>query len=192
MTAVTALPPPAVQRSRPFTRADLETMPDDGRRHELIDGTLVVTPSPGLRHQDVVLELAVLLRSAAPAGCHVVLAPFDVVVGDDTVLQPDVLVARRSDLTDKNLPAAPLLAVEVLSPATRMFDRNMKRATFERAGTPAFWVVDPLVPSLTAWELRDGAYVQPAEVSGDQAFAATVPFPVTVVPSELVSAERPR
>ncbi len=104
-------------RSRPLTRADLDAMPDDGHRYELIDGALIVTPAPGLPHQRAVGELYVLLRSACPPELEVLLAPFDVALADDTVMQPDLLVARRRDLTMRDLPTAPVLAVEVLSPA---------------------------------------------------------------------------
>jgi Uma2 family endonuclease len=219
MTAVTALPS-TNQRGRPFTEADLasmpedgrhyavvdgalvvtggttraylETTPDDGRRYELIDGVLIVTPAPGLAHQRAVLRLVVLLDATAPPDVEVVVAPFDVVLDDATVVEPDVVVARRSDLTAKNLPAAPLLAVEVLSKSTRRIDRTRKFEKYQRSGIRAYWLVDPLVPSLVAWELRDGAYVQVAEVNGAEAFTTSVPFDVTVVPAELVSAERPR
>ena len=97
------------------------------------------------------------------------LAPVDVVVGPSTVLEPDVLVARRSDLTERNLPAAPVLAVEVLSPSTRRIDLGTKRLAFEAAGVPSYWVVDPDEPLLTAFELEHGSYHEVARVTGDEA-----------------------
>jgi Uma2 family endonuclease len=117
METVTTLP-----RSRPLTRADLEQVPDDGHRYELLDGALVVTPAPVPRHQRVVANLLVQLRTTCPHALEVLTAPLDVALRDDTVLQPDVLVARRSDFTETDLPVAPLLAVEVLSPSTRLID----------------------------------------------------------------------
>ncbi|HWL36880.1 MAG TPA: Uma2 family endonuclease [Frankiaceae bacterium] len=182
MTAVTALP----LRGGPFTRADLESMPDDGRRYELIDGCLLVTPAPRWMHQRGVAELFVILRAATPDYAETLPGPFAIVPEDDTELQPDVFVARRADFTEKELPAAPLLVVEVLSPSTRSFDLGAKRERYERAGTPAYWVFDPAAVRLRAWELRDGAYVLVGDVSGDEAFETNVPFPVRVVPSTLV------
>lgn len=182
MTAVTALP----LRGGPFTRADLESMPDDGRRYELIDGCLLVTPAPNTPHQRAVGEMFVLLRAAVPSGAEAFVAPFAVVPEGDSELQPDVLVARRNDLTHKNLPAAPLLAVEVLSRNTRSFDLGAKRERYERAGTPAYWVFDPAAVRLLAWELRGGAYLLAGDVTGDEGFETTVPFAVRVVPSALV------
>ena len=140
MEAVTTLP-----RSRPLTRADLDAMPDDGHRYELIDGTLIVTPAPGLAHQCAVGELHLLLRSACPQELQV-LAPFDVALGADTVMQPDLLLARRRDWTQRDLPTAPVLAIEVLSPSTRRVDLTLKRSRLETAGCQCYWVVDPDVP----------------------------------------------
>ena len=104
-----------------------------------------------------------------------------------TLLQPDLVVFRRGQADRKQVNGAPLLAVEVLSPSTRRFDLHLKRSRYEAAGTGSYWVVDPgEPPSLTAWELRDGRYVEVASVTGPEKFAAELPFPVTVVPDELV------
>ena len=132
MTAVIDMP-----RSRPLTVADLADRPDDGHRYELLDGVLIVTPAPSMRHQDAALSLAVLLRAACPPALKVLTAPFDVTLADDTVLQPDVLVFDRKQVTARDLPGAPLLAVEVLSPSTRRFDLHLKRSRYEAAGTAA-------------------------------------------------------
>jgi hypothetical protein len=85
MGTVTTLP-----QSRPLTRADLDAMPDDGHRYELIDGSLIVTPAPGHLHQRAVLELAIRMRSGCPVDLEVLIAPFDVALADDTVMQPGV------------------------------------------------------------------------------------------------------
>jgi len=180
-----------IASSGPFTRADLEHMPDDGRRYEIIDGVLIVSAAPGRMHQRAAFELAVLLRAACRPEFEVMIAPFAVGLADDTEMQPDILVARRDQLTDKDLPGPPALAVEVLSPSTRMIDLNAKRARFERAGTPSFWVVDPVArpeeARLIAWELGpDGEYLQVADVSGEKVFDATPPYQVSVIPADLV------
>jgi Uma2 family endonuclease len=166
-------------------------MPNDGRRRELVDGALIVTAAPGRLHQRAVKRLARLLDDACPFECEVMLSPFSVVFADDTDLLPDVLVARYDDITDSVLPAPPLLAVEVLSNSTRLIDTHVKRERFERAGTPAFWVVDPSARPgevrLVAWELAaDKKYRQVADVVGDDVFEALAPYPVTVVPGDLV------
>lgn len=175
----------------PFDRAELDAMPPDGRRREIVDGMLFVSAAPGRLHQRAVLNLAILLKSACPAGYEAIVAPFDVALADDTVMEPDVLVARQSDLTSRDLPAAPVLAVEVLSHSTRLYDTHIKRERFERAGTTHFWVIDPVANPdgvhLVAWALGpDKCYQQVADVKGEDPFTTEDPFPVTVVPAELV------
>jgi Uma2 family endonuclease len=179
--SVTMLP-----RGRALTVADLERVPDDGHRYELVDGALVVTPAPSLRHQEVSMRLAVLLFNACPDGLTVLSAPFDVRFADDTVVQPDLLVARDVDFADDCLPGTPLLAVEILSPSTRLLDLNLKNARYEAAGVASYWALDPDVPRLNAWELQEGRCVEVADVAGDEPWTAEQPYPVTVVPATLV------
>lgn len=181
MTVMTTLP-----WGRELTVDDLDALPDDGHRYELIDGTLIVTPAPRSDHQTAVVELVYLLRSLVPTDLQVFVAPFDVRLTAQTNLQPDVLVARRSDVTEANLPVPPLLAVEVLSPSTRHVDLGLKRSKYESLGTPSYWVVDPREPSITVWELDEGAYVEVGRAVGDQGLDLEQPFPVRVVPRELV------
>lgn len=170
---------------RPFTRSDLDALPDDGNRYELIDGTLVVTPSPSWLHQGVVGSLFLALSGACPPDLRVFVAPLDVTYAEDTVVQPDVLVVRRSDLGERNLEGDPLLAVEVLSPSTRHLDLAFKRARYEAAGCPSYWVVDPLQPSIVCWELEGGGYREAARATGPETVSLTKPFPVIVSPAEL-------
>lgn len=174
-------------RGRSLTRDDLEQMPDDGHRYELIDGLLIVSPAPRLKHQDAVGNLYLALRAACPRRLKVILAPFDVALSDDTAIQPDVIVARRSDVTERDLPVAPVLAIEVLSPSTRGYDLLLKKERLQRAGCQHYWVIDPDGPAITAWALRDGAYAQVASASGDQEFRATEPCPITLIPSALIT-----
>ncbi len=102
-------------------------------------------------------------------------------------MQPDILVARFDQLTDKNLPTAPVLAVEVLSRSGRLIDLNLKHAAYERMGTPSYWMLDPGVPNLLVLELdADSRYQEVAQVVGDEAFETHRPFTVHVVPIELL------
>ena len=185
----------SIPTGRPFTVADLEAMPDDGNRYELIDGMLLVSPAPDWPHQEMGAELFFQLRLRFPPGVRVLTAPFAVRTGTDSEVQPDVLVARFADLNrnSKNLPVAPLLAVEVLSPSTRLKDLNLKKAHYERIGVDAYWILDPKEPgALTVFELDGGIYSQVAHVEAEAEFVATRPFPVTVVPARLLDGLRPR
>jgi Uma2 family endonuclease len=170
----------------PFTRDDLASIPEDGRRYELLDGSLLVTPAPSVRHQIASARLFSVLDTSRPDDVLVLCAPLDVALEPSTVLQPDVLVARRADFTDKDLPVAPLLAVEILSPSTRLIDLNLKKAKYEAAGCSSYWVVDTDEPSLTAWELHAGRYAEVAHAVGDETFTALAPYPVAITPDHLV------
>ena len=110
MTDVMALPRGAL------TRDDLESMPDDGHRYELVDGTLLVSPAPGLAHQLAALRMWQLIDEARASDQLAITAPFDVVLSHTTVFQPDVLLAPRTAFTQRQLDGPPTLAVEVLSP----------------------------------------------------------------------------
>lgn len=171
---------------RDWTRADLDALRDDGHRYEIIDGVLIATPSHSLPHQDVVLSLAVLLRAGCPAHLKTMIAPFDVVLDEATVLEPDVLVCVRSELGFRALNGPPVLAVEVLSRTTARRVRGRKMDRLQRAGCPHYWLVDPIEPALTAYELVDGRYRQVAHVTADEAWEVARPFPVTVVPADLL------
>src|SRR5262245_3890308 len=103
MTAVTALP-----YGRPLTWAGLGWRPDGGHRYELIDGVLIVSPAPRPLHQRAVVQLIRALAPACPADLEALVAPVDVRLAEDTMVEPDVLVVRRADLTDKGLLHAPL------------------------------------------------------------------------------------
>src|SRR6266849_1708625 len=138
--------------------------------------------------------LCVVLRAACPRDLRVLAAPFAVRIDQLNELQPDVLVARFADLTEPNLPRAPLLAVEVISPSSGLRDRSLKKAVYERMGVPSYWLVDPdrSRPSLTAFRLRGGCYRQEAAVSGRDVWQAGHPFAVRIVPADLIAGLEPR
>ncbi len=131
-----------------LTYEDLASFPEDGRRHELIEGEHHVTPAPSLRHQQAVGSLgANLHRYAATSGFGTLFfAPVDVVLSDIDVVQPDLVwvsSSRAEILTDANIQGAPDLVVEVLSPGTRRVDELTKRKLYERHGVLEYWIVDP-------------------------------------------------
>jgi Uma2 family endonuclease len=183
MTSMTEIPGDSTN----WTVDDLERLPDDGNRYELLDGVLLVSPAPVKRHQRVVGELYLLLRAACPAGLEVFVAPLDWQPDRRTSLEPDLLVVTDADPEAKNVTEPLLLAVEVLSPSTRGRDLVEKRAKYESAGVASYWVVDPDVPRLLALELVDGGYRVVGEVSGDEQVRLERPFPVTVTPSALLA-----
>ena len=176
----------AVPAGIPLTYEDLQRFPDDGRRYELIEGTLVVTPAPGVAHQVVVAALYRILFAARPDGTAVLPAPVDFVPNPTTVLEPDILVFDADEADQSRLTKTPHLVVEVLSPSSRSQDLGSKLLAYAKAGVPAYWVVDPEPPvELRAFHLEGSEYRSVARLAGDEVFEAVVPFPVAVVPSQL-------
>jgi Uma2 family endonuclease len=171
-----------------FTVRDLEKTPDNGNRFELVEGMLLVSPAVGFRHQKVVAQLVIRLDAACPPGMHVLPAPFAVRLSESLQVLPDVLVARQEDLSEPYLSAAPVLAVEVMSPSSELLDLTNKKVIYERMGVPSYWVIDPLDPKLIVFELDESGsrYELVAEVEGDKAFEAAQPFAVRIVPADLL------
>jgi Uma2 family endonuclease len=169
-----------------FTADDLDTMPDDGNRYELLDNEILVSPSPRVMHQAVQLQLALLLARSLPSGLRLLTAPMDVRFGPKRQLQPDLLVIQDEGLEAVRVERVPLLVVEILSRGTRGRDLIKKRRVYEQEGVASYWVIDPAVPSLLALELVDGAYVEVARVEGAQSWTAERPYAVTVVPAHLL------
>lgn len=181
METVTMLP-----HGRPLTYVDLELMPDDGHRYELIDGTLIVTPAPTRRHQRVSSRLFTKLQASLPDDLLLVAAPTDVRLADATVFQPDLLVVDDAEFDRLDVPLQPRLVVEILSPSTSSIDRLLKFNKFQAAGCPSYWIVDPDEPRLTAWDLVDGTYVCTGDVAGEDSWTSTLPYAVTVTPASLI------
>jgi Uma2 family endonuclease len=170
----------------PYTVAYLDTAPDDGRRREIIDGGLYVTPAPSRVHQRAIVRLSGKLDLACPAGIEVLVAPFDYRPTPERSLQPDVLVCNPDDDGSKHIEKPLLLAVEVVSQGSRMHDLLLKRGLYEQSGVRSYWILDPDKETLTVLELVNGAYVERDVVSGEKVFEATLPFPVQIVPAELL------
>jgi Uma2 family endonuclease len=165
-----------------FTYKDLQEMPDDGKRYQLIDGELYVTPSPNRAHQRAVGNLHILLRERIEkAGLgEVYLAPFDVVFDQMDVVQPDLLVVgieRLAIITEANVGGIPDIAIEVLSPSNKRFDREKKLQLYRRVGVPELWYFDPADRSAEVFHAdAEGRCVLTAKLSGNDAIASTA-FP---------------
>jgi Uma2 family endonuclease len=183
-SAVGAVPPPVddLAHERPsgyFSDAGVEALPE-GYGYEIVDGTLVVNPAPGAAHQRLVFSLAKQLDRSCPVQLEVMISPFDYKPDPQTTLQPDLLVARRVDVGELRLERTPLLVVEVRS-GRGLSDRTFKRAAYEEAGVPSYWIADPEEPSLTVLELDlAGHYAEQARIAGDDVLHVERPYPVEV------------
>ncbi len=148
--------------STKITYDDLLKMPEDNRLREIIDGELIVSPSPSLSHQDIVGALYRVLSAyldVHPVG-RVFIAPLDTVLAADQVPQPDlVYVSRRSSsILGRVVEGAPDLVIEVISETSRRRDEVRKRELYEQFGVTEYWIVDPDADKVTVHRLTDGRY----------------------------------
>ena len=145
-----------------LTYRDYAALPADGRRYELHEGELSVTPAPGLQHQRVVGGLYRLLSQHADARGlgEVFVSPVDCILSDTTVVQPDIVYVesgRSSLLSARGIEGPPTLVVEVLSPSTAQIDRGTKLQLYARHGVPYYWIVDLEGQCIEAYVLGEGA-----------------------------------
>ena len=155
-----------------FTYEDLRHTPDDGKRYEVLEGDLIVSPSPQWKHQRIVHRLHTYLTSWENAGYgSVCTAPLDVVLSDRDVVQPDLLFIAKDRLgivTAENVQGAPDLVVEVISDRSRRRDAITKRHIYERYDVRLYWLVDPEEETVRVFELKDGAYGEPTTLRAGQ------------------------
>jgi Uma2 family endonuclease len=140
---------------------DYASMPEDGNRYEILDGELVVTASPVLRHQRVSRDLGFLLHAhvAAHDLGEVLYAPVAVILDRHTIVEPDLVFvskARSAILEGRYIEGAPDLLIEILSPSTAARDRGAKAKLYARLGVTEYWIVDADARTLEVFE-REGA-----------------------------------
>lgn len=178
MASMTTMP-----LSGDWTVDDLDRLPDDGLRYELVDGVLLVSPAPPIPHQIGLMGLLTALNAAAPPELRVLPAPVDIRFSPTRQLQPDIVVIPRREPRGARPEDLPLLVVEVLSPSTRATDLTLKRRVYEEGGIPSYWLYDVDDLSLTVLELKSGRY---AEARHTGTVSLLRPFPVTLELAELV------
>ncbi|HYK02023.1 MAG TPA: Uma2 family endonuclease [Thermoanaerobaculia bacterium] len=166
----------ALQTSTKLTYEDFLLLPDDGRRHEILDGEHYVNPSPNTKHQMASMRLVLAFGDFVYEHSlgQIFHAPYDVVLSGNDILEPDLIfvsAARRAIITDANIQGAPDLVVEILSPNNRGYDERVKYQTYERFGVGEYWIVDPEAETVTVYRRAGDKFVR-AE-SGD---AITTPL----------------
>ena len=174
---------PAARPDTRLTYDDFVLFPDDGKRHEIIDGEHYVTPTPNVRHQRLVgrlfFEIASYLKAHAGAG-EVFAAPLDVVLSFYDIVEPDLLFVASDQsaiLTDKNVHGPPALVVEVLSKSTRKRDAQTKRRLFERTGVREYWLVDPELDTVQVFRPSpSGKLTRVAELTAEDDQTLTTPL----------------
>ena len=164
---------------RPISYADLQRMPDDGNRYELYDGELWVVPAPLPIHQVVAQRLFLALHEAAKQeGGAAFIAPFDVVLSEYNVVQPDVLYfgpeAAGRIKVDEHVRFPPDAAFEVLSPSTARNDRGRKRMLMARYRVPEYWVIDPRAHVIEVSRLGEDGYGEPSRIPAGRCASAVI------------------
>ncbi|MGE3886970.1 MAG: Uma2 family endonuclease [Vicinamibacterales bacterium] len=183
--------------ARRLTAREFLRIPEDGKRHELIDGVHYVTPSPNVRHQELVGRLHLSMGTFLESRPHLgrIFLPLDVVLSDHDVLEPDLLLVaadQQGILTKANLQGPPALAIEVLSPSTRMRDELVKRRLFDERGAREYWLVDPWDRRVTVFRrAADGSFPQVASLEASAGARLETPLlPGWSLPMEELFAER--
>jgi Uma2 family endonuclease len=171
---------PVEVSSTKLTYDDYLLFPDDGRRHELIDGEHYVTPAPSLRHQEISKRLFRLLDGylqVRPLG-QVFYAPVDVVPTDVDVVEPDLLYVSngRAEILRDPVRGAPDLVIEIVSPSSRRTDEVVKRKLYERIGVREYWIVDPELEVVKVYRREDDRFARAAESSREEGHSLGTPL----------------
>jgi Uma2 family endonuclease len=192
---MTALPVTSLRHpdERGYTVADLHALPDDGRRYELIDGSIVVSPSATIDHNTIARWVANALEDAKPNTDYIVGTDQSATIDDRNEPRPDVVVARSEHAQETPFPIeSAILVVEVVSPSSVLRDTEIKRALYARAGVPAYWIVVPEndKPTIALAELRldvdTGKYHYVTHYTTD-VFETEHPWPVEIDLPELTA-----
>jgi Uma2 family endonuclease len=170
-----------------LTYEDYCCYPDDGRRHEIIEGDHYVNPAPSTYHQHVSKRLQYQLYTQIELAGHGILfnAPVDVHLTEHDIVQPDLVVvlnAKKQIITPTKVKGIPDLVVEILSPSTADNDRRLKRNLYERCGIAEYWILDPFEQKFDQLVVKDGRYeLVPAADIVEPAFVKGVKIPLTEV-----------
>lgn len=151
--------------STKLTYEDYCLLPDDGRRHEIIDGEHYVNPSPNTKHQRISRKIAFAIATfIEPRGLgEVFYAPYDVLLSEINIVEPDIVyvsAARSRIITDANIQGAPDLVVEILSVGNRKYDEVVKFKIYDALGVAEYWIVDPDRETVKIYRQSTGGYQQ--------------------------------
>jgi Uma2 family endonuclease len=160
---------------------DYRDLPNDRNRYEILDGELSVTPAPSTKHQRISgrLHFALTQHVLANQLGEVYAAPTDLILAPTTVIQPDLIFIgndRRGIVTERAIEGPPTLVIEILSATTRRTDRQTKAQLYAKHGVPHYWLIDPDLQSVEAYELADDQYNPVVKAQNAELFNPTL-FP---------------
>ncbi len=166
-----------------MTADDYLALADDGFRYELIDGVVVMTPSPTPEHQDIRGEIEWQMRGfVRQHAIGRVLSEVDVRLNDELVYRPDMIFISRARMArmPKKITAIPELMVEVLSESSTALDQHTKLADYQRFGVEEYWLVDVVNHSIRFLRLVRGTYIEVKATQGRFASEAVPGFVLDV------------
>ena len=166
---------------RKLTYDDYVLLPEDGQRHEILDGEHFVTPAPTTWHQKTLSALHLLVGAFVRQHClgQVLFAPVDVLFSEHDITQPDLVFVsneRAGILTKPNIQGAPDLVVEILSPSTRRRDEEIKGALYEHFGVREYWMIDPDLRSVSVFRHDGSGFGLAVELSAEDGDVLTTPL----------------
>jgi len=189
---------PQLAQHLKWTYEDFLLFPDDGKRHELIDGEHIMSPSPFTKHQRILVNLTIVIGTFLRQHRigQMFVAPMDVVLSDTDVVEPDLLFIaseHTSIITEKHIMGVPDLVVEVLSQGSRKTDEIIKRRLYEQFGVKEYWIIDPELESVKVYRwhenmchtehvpnsgtgMQSTGFVRVAELSVENGGALTTPL----------------
>ncbi|MCD9026328.1 Uma2 family endonuclease [Cohnella silvisoli] len=158
---------PEIIRESYVTYDDYANMPDDGNRYEIADGRLELMSGPGGLHQVISKTLSDTITQTCSQDYIILTAPFDVILSQIEVRQPDLIIvhrSRKSIITRRGIEGSPDVVVEILSPSTRRRDKLDKIKSYAKYEVPEYWIVDPDSYSLELYLLRENGVYELADL----------------------------
>jgi Uma2 family endonuclease len=180
--------PTLVLPAPPVTVEALDAAEADDGRVELLDGLCVLRPWPTPLRTRVTQRLSRHLEATVPSGAHVYPHGVSLRISARSLLAPDIVVGPAPAAEGRRLTELPFLVVEVADESTRRYDRTLKLDLYRERGVPSCWLVEPAAATaaVEVFDLVDGQYVRTGQAHGSDALTVTRPFPITVVPADLV------
>ena len=173
-----------------LTYEDYAGLPNDGKRYEILDGDLAVTPAPATRHQIVSINLSAVLHLFIRRNQlgRLLEAPTDVILADTTIVQPDVLFVRAERaaiISERGVEGPPDLVVEILSKGTTRQDRTTKATLYARYSVRHYWIVDPDARTIELYELDRDSYRLIAKESGESTIRPALFAGLVIEPADV-------
>lgn len=179
----------AIKQQRRYSVKDYQKWPDD-EKWEIIDGvTYDMSPAPRIKHQNIVSNFHINLKTHPQNPCYTGIAPTDVVLDAYSVVQPDVfIVCDGGKIREHNIQGAPDLIVEVVSPGTEVKDRREKKRLYEQSGVREYLIVFPEREYVERYVLEEGQYGSPEIFNWDERLRLSI-FPIEVKLAEIFEKE---